>query len=344
MSIMSNKNYLLSLSRSAGFIAQNLSLPLIEKILVGNTPLPKRSLSDLQTILKELHLLLAQDAKDLHDLGIVLGKPDLSTHPLQLTRYLDVLVDGYAVSKRRLQKKTKDINNAPTQFKEDTPSYYQRNFHFQTDGYFSTKSADRYDYQVEILFAGGADPMRRLLLKPLAHHTPTPLKVLELGVGTGSLTRQVRKLLPKSHITCIDLSSPYLWKARQNLQDQVSIDFIQADAADLSFKDESFDAVVSCFLFHELPLKERKQVLKESLRVLKPGGFLGIVDSLQAGDNPKLDWALQDFPIRFHEPFFKNYTEYPLEGLLSELDVISTKTRLGYFAKCVTANKTNPKS
>ena len=47
------------------------------------------------------------------------------------------------------------------------PPYYLQKFHFQTDGYLSDGSAERYDHQVEVLFGGGAAAMRRHALVPL---------------------------------------------------------------------------------------------------------------------------------------------------------------------------------
>lgn len=47
------------------------------------------------------------------------------------------------------------------------PSYYIQNFHHQTNGYLSDLSANLYDLQVEILFQGSADAMRRRILAPL---------------------------------------------------------------------------------------------------------------------------------------------------------------------------------
>jgi len=50
---------------------------------------------------------------------------------------------------------------------EGYPSYYLQNFHYQTDGYLSELSANLYDLQVELLFNGAADAMRRRILGPL---------------------------------------------------------------------------------------------------------------------------------------------------------------------------------
>src|SRR5207247_2185151 len=72
------------------------------------------------------------------------------------------------------------------------PAYYRQKFHFQSDGYLSEASAERYDHQVEVLFGGGAAAMRRQALVPLrAALRKHPggaggAKLLDLGCGTGA--------------------------------------------------------------------------------------------------------------------------------------------------------------
>ena len=66
---------------------------------------------------------------------------------------------------RRKKNKTRDIPKIVNE--EDYPDYYLQNFHHQTDGYLSDHSAEIYDLQVEILFSGTADSMRRRVLSPL---------------------------------------------------------------------------------------------------------------------------------------------------------------------------------
>lgn len=67
--------------------------------------------------------------------------------------------------------------------------------------------------------------------------------------------------------------------------------------------DASVDLVTSSYLFHELPKKIRAEVLAGVLRVLKPGGRLVLLNSLQLGDTPALDPVLRSFPDQFHEPY-----------------------------------------
>ena len=56
----------------------------------------------------------------------------------------------------------------PGQQGDGLPDYYRQNFHFQSDGWLSEHSAAIYDTQVEVLFTGAADVMRRRAFKPIA--------------------------------------------------------------------------------------------------------------------------------------------------------------------------------
>ncbi len=67
------------------------------------------------------------------------------------------------------------------------------------------------------------------------------------------------------------------------------------------------NSLTSIFVFHELPPKVRRVVFRECARVLKPGGRLVVVDSLQSGDQPDYDGLLDLFPQSYHEPYYRSY-------------------------------------
>ena len=54
--------------------------------------------------------------------------------------------------------------------------------------------------------------------------------------------------------------------------------FAQGDALKLDFADETFDAVTSNYVYHNIPSKDRQSILMETLRVLKKGGSFAIHD------------------------------------------------------------------
>ncbi len=109
--------------------------------------------------------------------------------------------------------------------------------------------------------------------------------------------------------TGLDLSGPYLGEARRLIGRTARVKLIEGAAERLPFDDGSIDLIVSSFLMHELPNAVRAMAIGEMARVLKPGGLIVIVDSIQKGDHPGWDGLLDLFPHYFHEPFYAEYAD-----------------------------------
>lgn len=297
----------------------------------------------LETALARLRALFEHDARQIAR-GVIPLSALAPRDPLgHGRRFLRILGDAPFVASRRKRRDARDFGRGARSWLDELPAYYRRNFHYQTDGYLSSRSAELYEHQVEILFRGGADAMRRLILPPLrdhfgADHDGRGLRLLELGSGTGSATHAVARAFPRAKITCLDLSIPYTRHARRALAAYERVECVQGDAASLDFADARFDAVYSVFLFHELPLPVREQVLAEARRVLRPGGFFGLVDSLQRGDDPALDWALALFPREFHEPYYAHYAAHAMEPLVQAAGFTRLARGTGYLAKWIAAS------
>ncbi len=326
--------------RTATYLSQNIFL---STLLQRERAADPRFAVNFKMMLKDLSSLLRKDSENIVN-GIYPAQV-LATEPASrfLKRFPKILMDSWSVTRRRLEHRSNEFDQEARQYLRDVPDYFQRNFHYQTGGYLTEKSAELYEHQVEILFSGAADAMRRLILPQLKtcfpHTEGDGLHFLEVAGGTGRLTQFVKLTFPKAKITLMDLSHPYLKKAQENLKSFSKINYVQGDSAALPFLDQQFDAVLSCFLFHELPLTERQKTLKETCRVLKPGGFAGLVDSIQLEDTQDFQWALKQFPVDFHEPFYRNYIQNPMEGLLQHTGFESIQTELGFFSKAVGARK-----
>jgi ubiquinone/menaquinone biosynthesis C-methylase UbiE len=212
---------------------------------------------------------------------------------------------------------TLDDEMPPGTQADGLPDYYRQNFHFQSDGWLSDHSAALYDTQVEVLFTGAADAMRRRALAPIAEwmqgRNQRELRGLDVGCGTGRLLASLHGAWPGLKLTGIDLSAPYLEEARRLIGRTARVKLDEAAAEALPFDDASLDLVVSSFLLHELPKEIRAQVLAEMARVLKPSGLVVIVDSLQKGDRAEWDGLLDLFPHYFHEPYYSDYVTGRLE-------------------------------
>ena len=333
-----------SASRSAVFALESWLGPAIELITRLERPrLPTDDRAAFETIWLSLEKLLRRDVDNIIA-GVYPVEVLVPEGPMaHLRRLPKLLREGFKISRRRQRNETKKFSKDSADLGRELPEYYRRNFHFQGDGYLSADSADLYEHQVDILFAGASDAMRRLIIEPMrqkfGYSDGEGLRFLEIGAGTGRATRFVRLAYPKAKIVALDLSGPYLKRAQDKLKKYSRIDFVEGAGEALPFLDCQFDAVYSVFIFHELPAQIRVDVLSESWRVLKPDGFLGIVDSLQLGDEPVLNEALKQFPVQFHEPFYRHYIENELPSLLEDAGFNEIKTDKGFLSKVVSGAK-----
>ena len=223
------------------------------------------------------------------------------------------------------------------------PDYYRQNFHFQSDGWLSDHSAKLYDTQVEVLFTGAADAMRRRALKPIAAwmqgRSQRSLRGLDVGCGTGRLLAFLHEAWPGLRLTGLDLSAPYLEEARRLIGRTARVKLIEGAAEKLPFEEASLDLVVSSFLLHELPAEVRAQALAEMARVVKPDGLVVIVDSMQKGDHPGWDGLLDLFPHYFHEPYYADYVAGSLASWASDAGLALVSNERAFLSKAAAFTK-----
>ena len=223
------------------------------------------------------------------------------------------------------------------------PDYYRQNFHFQSDGWLSEQSAALYDTQVEVLFTGAADVMRRRALAPiatwLAGRNQRDVRGLDVGCGTGRLLAALHGAWPGLKLTGIDLSKPYLEEARRLIGRTARVKLDEAAAETLPFDEASLDLVVSSFLLHELPKEIRAKAIAEMARVVKPGGLVVMVDSLQKGDRPDWDGLLDLFPHYFHEPYYAEYTAGSMDAWFGAAGLNPVSSENAFLSKIAAFTK-----
>jgi ubiquinone/menaquinone biosynthesis C-methylase UbiE len=225
------------------------------------------------------------------------------------------------VDQRRLERDGAEVRE---QAKGDGryPTYYLQNFHYQTDGWLSADSAKLYDTQVEILFGGAADAMRRIAVGSLARGIrgidQRHVKLVDLACGNGRFLRQVLAAYPRINATGLDLSPAYCEEARKRLSDWGQVEIINGAVEQAPFEDASVEAATCVYLFHELPPRVRRDAAREIGRIVKPGGVFVLADSIQTGDTADLDQMLEYFPIGFHEPYFGTYLNEDFAAMFAE--------------------------
>jgi ubiquinone/menaquinone biosynthesis C-methylase UbiE len=274
----------------------------------STVPVPPEMMGELRSSMNELLELDWKEAQQgLYPTSLLFDAPWLDW----AVRYPLVWLDLPSIWQRRTRR---DVTDLPVEINpKDYPDYYLQNFHHQTDGYLSDRSAELYDLQVEILFNGTADAMRRRLIRPLLNQLggrhADPIRVLDIATGTGRTLRQLRGALPKAQLVGLDLSSSYLRQASRWLSEIPGElpQLVQGNGEELPFAREVMQAVTCVFLFHELPGEARQKVLDEAWRVLEPGGVLVLADSIQLDDSPTFGAVMENFRRVFHEPYYRDY-------------------------------------
>jgi len=179
----------------------------------------------------------------------------------------------------------------------------------QGDAVFAGSIPQFYDQKLgELLFAPYAADMA-MRVRSLASG-----RLLEIAAGTGIVTRRLAEhLAPAVGIVATDLNQPMrdYAAAQPGLQ---RVKWQQADALDLPFPDESFDAAVCQFGVMFFP--DRIKAYREARRVLKPGGHLvfnvwdriettpvmaAAVEGLARRYPQQKSWFLERTPCGYHD-------------------------------------------
>ncbi len=262
------------------------------------------------------------------------------------SRYPLVWLDMPSTWSRRSDRNVRDLPEDvdPANY----PDYYLQNFHHQTDGYLSDHSASLYDLQVEILFNGTADPMRRRVLAPLlrglkafSERSAGQIRVLDVATGTGRTLRQIRGALPQAQLVGLDLSTAYLRQANKWLSQLPGElpQLVQGNGETMPFADGTFQGLSCVFLLHELPGEARQGVIAEAYRVLEPGGVVVLADSVQLADSPQFSAVMENFRRVFHEPYYRDYISDDIEGRLRQAGFEGITAESHFMTRVWTARK-----
>ncbi len=108
---------------------------------------------------------------------------------------------------------------------------------------------------------------------------------LDVGCGSGALTIACAKRNPQGTMVGLDRwgrdyasFSRALCERNAQAEGTENVRFRKGDAVRLDLADESFDAVTSNYVYHNIPCADRQALLRETLRVLKKGGTFAIHD------------------------------------------------------------------
>jgi SAM-dependent methyltransferase len=142
-----------------------------------------------------------------------------------------------------------------------------------------------------ILELRAADPQQRAMLESYLSEIDFASggRVLEVGCGTGAVTRVLARWPGVTEAIGVDPSPVFVAKAGELSTSLDNVTFEEADGRALGLSDRSFDVVVFHTTLTHVPQPE--QALSEAFRVLRPGGTLAVCD----GDYATITVALGEY-------------------------------------------------
>ena len=319
-------------ARVAFYGAHYIVARLVAHDAFAQIDLERHSFPSLAATLKGMRILFEKDLANA-EAGLYPLPLDIAQEIRRARASLSYLADIPRVAARRRRNGHSELNAAT----RGLPRYYRQNFHYQTDGYLSAGSAKLYDFQVEALFSGTADAMRRRAYVPIARffesRDPKRRVLLDIGAGTGGFLSFVKSACPDLKLIALDLSKPYLERAKKRLAAWSNVKFLAAPAEKMPLADASVDAAASIYLFHELPPTVRSKTAREIARVLKPGGIFVLAETIQYGDLPDCDGLIATFPDLLHEPYYESFARTDLATLFAPTGLNLIETDIAYLTK-----------
>ena len=158
------------------------------------------------------------------------------------------------------------------------------------------EEAEVFDEFIKTIIPYYEDMVEALVLA-LPFHEKEQIKILDLGCGTGNISKKVKERFPNANITCVDLAENMIKIAKSKLSQYKDIEFRIDDFRNLNYKQE-FDAVISSLALHHLQKVEQKEFYSRLNEFLKKGGVFYNADNI-LGSTSHLDQIYMDKWVEF---------------------------------------------
>lgn len=245
---------------------------------------------------------------------------------------------------RSVDRQAETLNSEFQRFKEtqgpgslaidpdfEIPNYSDRvDNHTMPGGYHTEISPEdvtpgaAYEQSIHIYMMGGMGRYNEDVGKMLSdyvqwkHSDLKPLRILDIGCSVGHSTLPYTDVFPDAEIHAIDLSAPLVRYGHARAKSLgKAVHFSQQNAESTNFEDESFDLIVSHIMIHETSLKALKNIMKETRRLLKPGGLAANLEMLPFSKKTPLQQYLTDWDsVNNHEPFIGKMNDLDMDEIL----------------------------
>jgi tRNA (cmo5U34)-methyltransferase len=123
--------------------------------------------------------------------------------------------------------------------------------------------------------------MVRILIESIPYNNEDEIRVLDLGCGTGNITKKIKDKFPNAHINCLDLVEEMIQLSKTKLKDYEDIDFVVGDFSDIDFNN-NYDLIISSLAIHHIKGKGKLEIYKKIFSSLNKNGYFLLCDKVLA--------------------------------------------------------------
>jgi S-adenosylmethionine-dependent methyltransferase len=141
----------------------------------------------------------------------------------------------------------------------------------QMAAFFDSRAAS-YDDHMHQSLGEAFDAFYAAVAQPVAL-TEQPVRLLDLGCGTGAELTGILERAPRAHCTCVDLSAAMLQQlAERYAAQREQLTLVQGSYLEMAFESGTYDCAVSVMTMHHLPHEPKRALYARILAALRPGG------------------------------------------------------------------------
>lgn len=120
------------------------------------------------------------------------------------------------------------------------------------------------------------------LVNSIPFDCEVPVKVLDLGCGTGTVTKTLKEQFKNAQVTCLDLAENMIEMAKIKLNEYTDVEYVIGDFYEYNFS-ENYDVIVSSLALHHLATDDdKKGFYKKIYAALVHGGVFLNADAVLA--------------------------------------------------------------
>ncbi len=150
------------------------------------------------------------------------------------------------------------------------------------------EAAEDYDEQISKTLIDYDDMLEALINSIPDQSSP---HILDLGCGTGNITKKLLERFSDANVTCLDISEAMIEKSKEKLADYENIEYVVGDFTLIDIIDK-YDAIISSLALHHIPtIDEKKQMYQHIYDALNTNGVFYNADVIKANStyNDKLN-------------------------------------------------------